>query len=59
MAQYKVLATSWIGDKLRQPGEIIEYAGIAGSNLKKLDKKKDADPKPEPAQPAPDGDGVI
>lgn len=59
MAQYKVLATSWIGDKLRQPGEIIEFSGEAGSSLelvkaKKKDKAADAE-----VEPAADADPVI
>lgn len=39
MAQYKVLERSWINNRLVEPGEVIEYAGRAGSNLEPLDKK--------------------
>lgn len=37
MAQYKVLAVSWIGGRTVQPGEIIEYAGAPGSKLEPVD----------------------
>lgn len=57
MPRYRVLATSYIGDRLCEPGQEVDYDGLPGSNLEPLDKaaekaKKDAatkGPAPEPA----------
>lgn len=33
MARYKVLTQSFIGNKLLQPGDIVEYEGEVAANL--------------------------
>ena len=38
MAKYEVQAVSFIGDRLVQPGETIDYDGEPGPNLKPVDK---------------------
>jgi len=40
MAKYRVLQTSFIGNKLVQPGEIVDHDGEAGENLQKLTSKQ-------------------
>ncbi|GAB6966351.1 hypothetical protein JCM25156A_03880 [Komagataeibacter kakiaceti JCM 25156] len=37
MAKYKVLTRSYIGGKIREAGEVIEYGGNPGSNLEPMD----------------------
>lgn len=44
MAQYKVLAESFINDRLCQPGEVIEYADKPGYNLELIEAEKPAPP---------------
>lgn len=51
MARYKVLATSYINNKLVHPGDVVEYKGKAGSNLELVKEKKEA-----PADPPQGGD---
>lgn len=41
MPKYEVLEKSYINDRLVEKGEIIEYSGIAGSNLKSCKNKAD------------------
>jgi hypothetical protein len=46
MPSFEVLEVSFIGDRIRQPGEIVEFDGIPGPNLKALDgagKAKEAE----------------
>lgn len=63
MAQYKVLVTSYINNRLCQPGEVIEFTGKPGSNLQKVEKKAAKAEKPAEApaadEPAADADPVI
>lgn len=40
MAKYKVLAESWVGDRLVPKDTIIEFAGQAGSNLELVEAEK-------------------
>jgi hypothetical protein len=42
MAKYEVLELSFINNTLVQPGEIIEFDGIAASNLKPVGKSRKA-----------------
>lgn len=37
MPQFKVLERSHIGGRIVQPGEVIEYDGVASANLQPLD----------------------
>ncbi|WP_158551927.1 hypothetical protein [Komagataeibacter melaceti] len=37
MAKYKVLTRSYIGGKIREAGEVIEYGGNPSSNLEPID----------------------
>lgn len=37
MAQYRVLKKSFIGNHLREEGDIVEYDGKPGSNLEPVD----------------------
>lgn len=46
MSRYKVLKKSFIAGRLLEVGEVVEYSGIAGSNLKLIggdDAKPDTD----------------
>jgi hypothetical protein len=56
MAQYRVIKKSYIGDKLYEPGEVVEWAGEPGTNLEPLGAEKRP---PEPSiftgKPGPDG----
>lgn len=51
MAQFRVIETSFINNKLVQPGDIVEYEGRAGKNLEPIKsgkgKKAEAETKPE------------
>ena len=50
--KYRVLALSWIGNRLVQPGDVVEYAGKPGSNLEELKEPK----APKASDPSsPDG----
>lgn len=41
--KFKVLTLSYIGDRLRQPGEIVEFdERAAGDNLERVEEKKAA-----------------
>lgn len=42
MARYEVLEPSFLGTRIYQPGEIFEFDGIPGPNLKPLDKPAEA-----------------
>lgn len=33
---YEVLEQSYIGDQLRSPGDLVQFAGEAGHNLRQL-----------------------
>jgi hypothetical protein len=47
--KYKVLATSFIGNKIVQAGEVVEYEGKPSGNLKRIAEAKQADaPKADP-----------
>ncbi len=41
MPKYKVLQKSFIGDRLVEVGEVVDYEGEMGSNLESLDKPTD------------------
>jgi hypothetical protein len=57
MARYRVLEKSYIGDRLVEEGEIIEYelpaGSMAGSNLEPIDGAPKSSPRrnPPPARP--------
>jgi len=40
MAQYKVLAKSFINNAIREEGEIVEYDGRPGSNLELIESDR-------------------
>lgn len=42
MAKYEVVETSFIGNQLRQPGEIVEHDGEVSDNLKPVEDDKPA-----------------
>lgn len=53
--RYRVLQKSFIGNSIVEEGEIVEYHGKPGSNLKRLDapaKKTATAPEAEPAAEA-------
>ena len=62
MARYRVLARSYIG-RLVEPGDIVEWDGMAGVNLERLGaprRGRRSPPKPVndtlPPDPMPSGD---
>lgn len=38
MAQYRVKEKSFIGNALRDEGDIVDYDGVPGANLEPMDK---------------------
>lgn len=44
MPNYEVLTESYINDRLVNPGDIVEYKGKAGSNLKLIKQQKATKP---------------
>lgn len=52
MPKFRVLETSFIGDKLVHPGDVVDFDGKYGSNLEPLEpiKKAKAPKAEEPAQ---------
>lgn len=38
--KYRVLATSWINNRIVNEGDIVEYVGKAGSNLEEIKEPK-------------------
>lgn len=48
MPKYEVLARSYIGNTIVEPGEVVEYGGAPGSNLKLVVEPEPA-PKPRAA----------
>ena len=44
MAKYEVLELSYIGDRLVQPGTVVDYDGAPGRNLRPLDAPAPAEP---------------
>lgn len=50
--RYKVLQVSWINNRLLQPGEVIEYAGVPGEFLEEIKEAKAPKPAAAPAAPA-------
>ena len=47
MARYRVLARSYIG-RLVEPGDVVDWDGVAGSNLEKLGTQRRSRRKPDP-----------
>lgn len=40
MPKYRVLETSFIGNRLVQPGDVVDYDGEVSGNLQKLTPKQ-------------------
>jgi hypothetical protein len=65
MAQYRVLKKSYIHDRIYEPGEVVEYAGEAGTALEPIGAEKrppepsriTGRPGPDPASPPPQSKG--
>lgn len=59
MPKYRVLETSFIGERLVEPGEVIDYEGKAAHNLELVEEKgaKRA-PKAKADEPAADAGGT-
>lgn len=65
MTQYRVLKKSYIHDRIYEPGEVVEYAGDAGTNLEPIGAEKrppepsriTGQPGPDPASPPPQSKG--
>lgn len=54
MPKFRVIETSFIGNKLVQPGDVVEYDGKYGSNLEPIEPIKKSKAKAE--EPAPPED---
>lgn len=59
MPQYRVLQKSYVGNRIVEEGEVVEYDGEASDNLEliKPAKGKKADAQAE--QPADTGEGLV
>ena len=57
--KFRVLTLSYIGDRLRQPGEIVEFEErAAGDNLERVEEKKAAAEASTDAAGGDAGDGA-
>ena len=59
MPQYRVLQKSYVGNRIVEEGEVVEYDGEASDNLELIEQPKQAKGKKSEAAAADQGEGLV